>query len=241
MNITDKTILITGANRGIGRALVEEALARGAKRVYAATRRPFTHPDGRVTALTLDITNVSQIREAVGKIDSLDVLVNNAGQDIHDELSDRTTLERLLAVNLLGPYSVTQAFLPLLARSGGALVNVLSLASLAALPFTAAYSITKAAAFSMTQSLRGAWAKRGVRVHAVFPGPIETDMTRNLKIPKASAASTARAILEGVQNDEEDIFPDPMSQSMAESWRNGFSKALERQFGAFVAAEVIQS
>jgi NAD(P)-dependent dehydrogenase (short-subunit alcohol dehydrogenase family) len=89
MNIENKTILITGANRGIGRALVEEALKRGAKRVYAAIRQPFAHSDGRVTPLTLDVTDATQIQEAVKDVGSLDILINNAGVDLHDDLSDR--------------------------------------------------------------------------------------------------------------------------------------------------------
>jgi len=240
MKISDKTILITGANRGIGRALVEEALRRGAKRVYAGTRAPLTHSDERVTPITLDVTDATQIRAAAQEIASLDVLVNNAGLEIHGDLSDRATIDRLLAVNLFGTHGVTQAMLPLLARSRGAIVNVLSMAALAAVPFSPAYSISKAAAFSMTQSLRAAWAKRGVSVHAAVPGPVDTDMTRSLEIPKASAESVARAIWAGVENGEEDIFPDPMSESIAESWRGGVAKALERQFAAFTAEAVVK-
>src|SRR5882757_4835970 len=117
IKITDKVVLITGANRGIGLALVEEALRRGAKRVYAATRVPFSHPDPRVTSLILDITNTEQIREAVEKVGSLDILINNAGISLFDDLGDRTKIERQLAVNLFGPYDMIQAFLPLLVRS----------------------------------------------------------------------------------------------------------------------------
>src|SRR6266851_9681474 len=93
MTIADKTVLVTGANRGIGRALVEEALKRGAKRVYAATRQPFTHLDGRVTPLTLDVTNAGQIQEAVEKVEALDILINNAGVDLNNDMSDRANLE----------------------------------------------------------------------------------------------------------------------------------------------------
>ncbi|HEY0800340.1 MAG TPA: SDR family NAD(P)-dependent oxidoreductase [Steroidobacteraceae bacterium] len=236
MNTNDKTILVTGANRGIGRALLEEALRRGAKRVYAGTRVPLAHSDGRVTPLTLDVTNAIQIQEAVEKIESLDVLINNAAVAVHDDLSDRTGIERNLAVNLFGMYGVTQAFLPLLARSRGAIVNVLSLAALAAVPIMPAYSISKAAAFSLTQSLRAFWAGRGVKVHAVHAGPVDTDMSRELDIPKASPESVARAIFDGVEKGDEDIFPDPMSDSVAESWRNGAAKALERQFAALLEA-----
>ena len=235
MNIENKVVLITGANRGIGRALVEEALKRGAKRVYAATRQPFTHSDGRVRPLTLDVTNAAQIRDAVEKVQALDILINNAGVDLHNDLSDRANLERHLAVNLFGTYGVSQAFLPLVARSQGAVVNILSLAALASVPFTPAYSVSKAAAFSLTQSLRALWTAHGVKVYAVMAGPVDTDMTRYLDIPKFSPESVARGIFDGLQKGEEDIFPDPMSESIAEGWRNGATKALERQFAAYVS------
>src|ERR1700740_3063280 len=154
MNIQNKAILITGANRGIGRALVDEALRRGAKRVYAGTRGPMQHSDTRVTPLTLDVTNESQIQQAVAKVDSLDVLINNAGVAIYDDLSDFDVLAKHLAVNLFGPAHMTQAFLPLLKRSKGAIVNNLSLAALAPLPIIPGYSMSKAAALNMTLSLR---------------------------------------------------------------------------------------
>src|SRR5882757_6347096 len=186
MTIADRTILVTGANRGLGKALVEEALRRGARRVYAGTRQPFAHADRRVTPLILDVTDASQIKAAVEKIEALDILINNAGISLQNDLSDRVALERLLAVNLFGTYDVTQAFLPSLSRSRSAVVKVLSLSSLAAVPFDSLYSISKAAAFSLSQSLRAILAARGVSVHIVLPGPIDTDMARNLDIPKAS-------------------------------------------------------
>src|SRR6266542_773381 len=165
MTIADRAVLVTGANRGIGQVLVEEALRRGAKRVYAGTRQPLVHLDGRVTPLTLDVTNAAQIQGSVERVESLDILINNAGLALYDDLSDRAALERHLAVNLFGTYGVTQAFLPLLTRSRG-------------------------------------------------------------------------AIFDGVEKGEEDIFPDPMSESMAESWRSGAAKALERQYAALVAENV---
>jgi NAD(P)-dependent dehydrogenase (short-subunit alcohol dehydrogenase family) len=239
MTIADKAVLVTGANRGIGRALVEEALTRGAKRVYAATRQPVAHPDARVTPLTIDVTDAAQIQEAVGKVESLDILINNAGLALYDDLSDLTPLEQQLAVNLFGTYRVTQAFLPALTRSRGAIVNVGSVTAFAALPLIPAYSISKAAAFSLSQSMRALLAGRGVTVHAVLAGPVDTDMSRDLDIPKASSESVARAILDGVQNGEEDIFPDPMAASMAESWRTGAAKALEWQFAALLDAQPV--
>jgi NAD(P)-dependent dehydrogenase (short-subunit alcohol dehydrogenase family) len=234
MNIENKTVLITGANRGIGRALVNEALRRGAKRVYAGTRGPLQITDERVIPLTLDVTNSSQIQRAVEEIESLDVLINNAGIAIYDDLSNVEVIEKHLAVNFLGPLRMTQAFLPLLKRSKGAIINNLSLAGLAALPVIPSYSISKAAAFNMTQSLRSHLAGEGVTIHSVILGPIDTDMNRGFEIPKASTESAACGIFDGLEKGEEDIFPDPASLSIAEGWRNGIVKALERQFAAFV-------
>ncbi len=202
--------------------------------MYAGTRQPLDHSDGRVTPLTLDVTDAAQTRAAVERVESLDVLINNAGLALYDDLSDPAVLEQHLAVNLFGTNRVTQAFLPLLTRSRGAVVNVLSDTAFAAFPLVPAYSISKAAAFALTQSLRALLAGRGVTVHAVIAGPVDTDMTRGLDIPKASPESVAQAILDGVENGEEDIFPDPASESLAEGWRSGAAKALERRYAAFV-------
>ena len=227
--ITDRTVLITGANRGLGRALVEEALARGAKRVYAGTRQALTHPDERVTPLILDLTDAAQIQAAVEQIASLDVLINNAGVAIPGGLEDRAALEQHLAVNLFGVYDLTHAVAPLLIRSRGAIVNISSLSALAPVPITPAYSVSKAAAFSLSQTLRMVLADRGVTVHSVLPGPIDTDMVRGWDIPKADPESVARAVFDGMANAEDEIFPDPMSAALAESWRGGAAKELEKQ------------
>ena len=234
MLLKDKRVLITGANRGIGRALVNEALLRGAKRVYAGTRGKLQIDDSRVTPLTLDVTDASQIQRAAEKIDALDVLINNAGIANFDDLTNLDTIEQHLAVNLYGTLKVTRAFLPQLQRSQGAIINNLTIASISALPITPAYSISKAAALSLTQSLRALLASQGVSVHAVVLGPIDTDMARELNVPKASAQSAAQGIFNGLENGEEDIFPDPMSQALADGWRNGVSKSLERQFASFL-------
>jgi len=198
--------------------------------------------DGRVTTLRLDVTDAAQIRAAVDDVDSLDILINNAGLALYDDLSDPVALERQLAVNLFGTYRVTHAFLPLLTRSRGAIVNVGSVTAFAPLPLIPAYSISKAAAFSLSQSLRALralLAGQGVKVHAVLAGPVDTEMSQALDIPKASPESVAQAIFDGVQNEEEDIFPDLMSQSMAQRWRSGAAKALERQFAALVDVEPV--
>jgi NAD(P)-dependent dehydrogenase (short-subunit alcohol dehydrogenase family) len=235
--VRNRTVLITGATGGIGHALVEQALSRGAARVYAGTRRPLAHPDPRVTPLILDVTDAAQIRAAAESVECLDVLVNNAGLGLYADIGDRAALERHLAVNLFGPYDTTHAFLPHLTGSRGAVVNVLSLASLAAVPLDPTYAISKAAAFSFTQSLRTALARHGVRVHAVLPGPVDTAMGPRVDIPKASPESVARAILDAVENGEEDVFPDPFSDAVADGWRSGVAKALEQRFAALAPTE----
>ncbi len=227
--ITGKTVLVTGANRGLGLALVEEALQRGAARVYAAARQPIAHPDERVTPVIIDVTNSAQIQAAVERVESLDILINNAGVSVSDDLRDRSAFERHLAVNLYGTLDVTTAFLPKVTERRGRIVNVISLAATAAVPVLPAYSVSKAALLSLTQSLRALVAGDGVTVQAVMPGPIDTDMIRDLPVPKTAPKLVARDILDGIERGEEEIFPDPMSAMLAAGWRSGVAKELERQ------------
>jgi NAD(P)-dependent dehydrogenase (short-subunit alcohol dehydrogenase family) len=234
MNIASRTVLITGANRGIGRALVDEALKRGAQKVYAAARRPLPVADDRVRPLSLDVTDLSQIRRAAEQVDSLDVLINNAGVAIYDDLSNATVITQHLAVNLFGIVNMTGTFLPLLKRAEGAIINLLSMAGLAPLPIVPAYSLSKAAALNLTQSLRTQLKGQGVSVHAVVLGPVDTEMSRGFEIPKASPTAAAQGIFDGLERGEDEIFPDPTSQSVAEGWRGGVLKALEREFSAFL-------
>jgi NAD(P)-dependent dehydrogenase (short-subunit alcohol dehydrogenase family) len=190
--------------------------------------------DPRVTPLTLDVTNASQIQEAVAAVDTLDVLFNNAGVTIYDDLTNVDVVERHLAVNFLGPLKMINAFLPKLKRSEGAIVNNLSMAGLAPIPAVPSCSISKAGAFNMSQSLRALLAGDGVTVHAVVLGPIDTEMSRGLEVPKASRESAASGIFDGLEKGEDEIFLDPAAQSIADGWRTGAIKALERQFAAFV-------
>ncbi|MDN3243101.1 SDR family NAD(P)-dependent oxidoreductase [Glycomyces tritici] len=237
MTFADTTVLITGANRGVGKALVAEALERGAKRVYAGTRGPLAHPDGRVVPIRLDVTDAGDIRAAAEEIGALDVLVNNAGIALPDALDDSDALERHFAVNCFGPYAVTQAFLPALRRSRGRIVNILSLSGVAAMPLQPTYSMSKAAAFSMTQSLRMLTAGDGISVHAVLLGPTDTDMTRGFDIPKAAPEAVARQVFDGVEKGEEDLFPDPLSASATAGWDGGPTKALERHMATYLAGD----
>jgi NAD(P)-dependent dehydrogenase (short-subunit alcohol dehydrogenase family) len=143
-------------------------------------------------------------------------------------------IQKQLDVNLLGPLKVTQAFLPLLIRSKGAIVNNLSLAAVAPVPVMPGYSISKAAALSLTQSLRALLTRQGVGVHAVIIGSVDTDMNRGFDGPKVSPESAAAGIFDGLEKGEEDIFPDPTSRPLADGWRTGVAKALERRINAIV-------
>jgi NAD(P)-dependent dehydrogenase (short-subunit alcohol dehydrogenase family) len=229
-SVNGSSVLVTGANRGIGAALVEEALDRGATRVYAAMRVVEVSADERVTPLQLDITDAAQIRDAVAAVDELTILVNNAGLALYDDLTDTGAIQRQLDVNLFGPLNVAQAFLPLLTRGGGAIVNNLSVNGVAAFPLIPGYSVSKAAAFSMTQSMRALCVDRGVSVHAVLTGPTDTDMSRGLDAPKASARDVARAIFDGLEAGEDDIFPDPTTLPMAAAWRTGVAAMAAAEF-----------
>lgn len=234
--LQDKTVLITGANRGLGRSLAEEALERGAGVVFAGTRQPLSHPDPRLRPVDLDVTAPDQIRAAAERIGALDVLINNAGIMLPDRPSDAAVLDQHLAVNLWGAEAVTRAFLPSLINTRGRVINLLSVVALAPLPMFTAYAMSKAAAFSQTKALRATHSRDGVRFHAVLAGPIDTDMTRALDIPKTAPADVARAILDAVDRDEDDIFPDPATAALTDPWSTGPDKIIERQFGPLFAA-----
>ncbi len=231
--MSGKSVLVTGASRGIGKALVEEALVRDAARVYAGSRQPGERPDARVVPLILDVTDDAQIRATAHTVTSLDLLVNNAGLALRDDdLSDRALLERHFAVNVFGIFEVTRALLPALTESRGSVLNILSTASWVNLPLLPGYSVSKAAAFSLTQGLRAHLASRGVQVRAAMVGVVDTDMTQGWNGPKASAASVAARIFDGLDRGEDEIFPDALSATVAEQWRGSVFKALEVQFAA---------
>lgn len=240
MKMNDAAALVTGANRGIGKALVGALLARGARRVYAAARDPraleglVAAGEGRVVPLRIDVTAPDQIEAAARLAPDVNVVFNNAG--LLSAFSLLTTpvadLSRELATNFFGSLAVTRAFLPALERAGGgAIVNVLTVVSLASMPALGGYSASKAAAFSMTQALRAELRGRHVDVHAVFPGPVDTEMAREITLPKTSAEDVAQAIVEGVERGDEDICPDPMSRQAFAAWKAG-PKDLERQFAS---------
>jgi|SRR4051794_8331672 NAD(P)-dependent dehydrogenase (short-subunit alcohol dehydrogenase family) len=232
-----QTVLITGANRGLGRALLEEALHRNASLVYAGTRGFFDHFDDRVIPLALDLADFDSVEAAVQAVPTLDVLINNAGVgSLGEDLTDVPLLLQHLQINLIGPMSLTNGLVPALSKSRGRVVNVGSIAAIANLPLMPSYSISKAAALSLAQSQRSLLARHGIRVHLVLAGPLDTDMSRELAIPKADPAAVASAIFEGLLRGDDEIFPDPMSAPLAADWDAGLIKTLERGNAALLPA-----
>jgi len=239
MKIRNSVALVTGANRGIGRALVESLLEQGASRVYATARRlkdleaVVALDPRRVTPLQVDVTNPVELSDAAAKAKDVSLLINNAGVlDFGSVLeAPAEAFARDFEVNFYGPLHSTRSFAPSLIRTKGAVMNVLSVAALASMPGIGVYNASKAAAWSLTQSLRGDLGKKGVQVFGVFPGPVDTDMAREFPMTKATPLDVAREILAGIEAGVEDIFPDVMSKQVYGAWAADH-KAVERQFAA---------
>ena len=237
MKIQGSIALVTGANRGLGKALVSALLEAGAAKVYAAARdaRTVSADSSRIVPLTLDVTKPEQIAAAALKAGDVTLLINNAGalNSFNVLTSSQADLDADFRVQVHGTLAVIKAFLPALERAHGAtIVNVLSLTSLASFPALGGYSASKAAAYSMTQALRPELKKNHIDILAVLPGVIDTDMVKDLPMPKTSPADTATGLLAGVERGDEEIFPDPMAQQMGALWNNSH-KELERAFASF--------
>lgn len=220
MIIANSIAFVTGANRGIGAAFVDALLEAGAARVYAAARSSVSHADPRVIPVVLDVTDAAAIAAAAAHAGDVTLLINNAGALEGGDLfaAGADALERQLSVNALAPLRLSTAFAPALRSSRGAVVNILSVVAWAPMPGLAAYSASKAAAASLTGSLRATLAVDGVGVHAVFPGPVDTAMAAGIDLPKTSPAAVARAVLAGVEAGDADIFPDDFARQIAAGW-----------------------
>ena len=240
MEIRDATALVTGANRGIGRALVGALLHAGVKTVYAASRAPgnlgatLALDPKRVRPVVLDVTNRDQVAALPARLTDVTLLVNNAAVLHFGGILDvpLDTLMAELDTNFYGKLVMARAFAPVIERNGGgAIVNMLTLVALASMPGLSVYNASKAAAWSMTQSLRASLAGKGVAVHGVFPGAVDTDMLAGVEMPKAAPEDVAAAIVAGVAANQEDIFPDAMSARVYAAWKQDH-KAIERQFAS---------
>jgi NAD(P)-dependent dehydrogenase (short-subunit alcohol dehydrogenase family) len=237
MKIQGSTALVTGSNRGLGRALVSALLDAGADKVYAAARdvSRVAAGDPRVVPLALDTSKPEQIAAAARAAGDVTLLVNNAGvsSSMNVLTASQAAMETDFRTNVFGTLAVIKGFLPVLERApdGATIVNVLSLVSLGSFPLMGGYSASKAAAYSITQALRPELRRKRIEILAALPGPIDTDMVKDLPIPKASPVDVARAVLAGVERGEEEIFPDPMAEQMRALWMRS-PKEYERAFAA---------
>ena len=240
MKIAESIILVTGANRGIGLALVETALAKGAAKVYATyrseeNRATLDELGERVVPLHLDLGDPSTIARFSEKVTGLNILINNAGTFTGSDLLENTEeqLRDDLGTNLFGTLAVTKAMLPTLRNEdSAAIVNISSIAGLAAMPSFGGYSASKAALHSMTQSIRGKLKDDGISVHGVYPGPVATRMTEGFDMETTPTSAVAAKILEGIENGVEEIFPDAMAEQVGPLFLSS-PKELERTFAAF--------
>src|SRR5258708_22419146 len=234
--------LVTGANRGIGRALTEALLARGVGKVYATGRNPEALRelrDERLVLLRLDVTDADQISAAADAASDVEIVFNNAGVAFMGGMAESIVIgqaRREMEVNYFGPLQLLQCLAPTLARNGGgAVVNIGSAAGLTNLPFVPTYSASKAALHSLTQAARMLLGAQGTSVFGVYAGPVDTDMSREFPFPKTSPRDVAFAILDGIEAGQEDIFPDPFAVDFGQRFGSS-PKASERQIAAMTAA-----
>jgi NAD(P)-dependent dehydrogenase (short-subunit alcohol dehydrogenase family) len=228
--------LVTGANRGLGSAYVDGLLARGA-RIYACARNaanlaPIVRraPD-RIIPLELDVTDQRSVEAAALRATDVTMLINNAGR--LDQLSlgeagDLSSLRGEMEVNVFGMAAMCLAFAPIIARNGGgAIVNMLSRAAIVPPPHFGTYAASKAAAMSLTHSMRWDYEPMGIKVIGVYAGLIATEMVANIDMPKVSPEAVVSRVLDGVEAGEGDIAVDEPSALLRAQFHAGLEQALE--------------
>ncbi len=210
--ITDKVVVVTGGHRGLGAALVDEVLARGARKVYATSRSPYTDDRPEVHSLQLDVQDPDSVTALAQAAPDAQVIFNNAGIFLPQPLcgSDFEHIDETFEVNVYGPLRTARAFAPILAANGGgAIVNMLSVLSW--LAGAGAYGASKAAAWSLTNSLRIELRPQHIHVLGVHAGFIDTDMAAGIPMDKLSPSDVARLILDGLEADADEVLTDQMT------------------------------
>jgi NAD(P)-dependent dehydrogenase (short-subunit alcohol dehydrogenase family) len=232
--LTDQTILVTGANRGLGREFVDQFLARGAAKIYAAVRDPRSigRHDSRVVPVALDVTDPSAVARAARTTGDVAILVNNAGIASPTPVlsPDTTNLRRELEVNLFGPLAVTAAFADQVAARSGAVVNLASVLSWLALG--ASYSISKAALWSATDAMRLDLDPRGVQVVGVYMGYVDTDMAAGVDAPKTSPADVVTQVLDGIEAGASEVLADRLARDV----RAALHRPVDQRYAQFQPA-----
>ncbi len=238
MNVEGSVVLVTGSNRGIGRAIVDAFLRAGAALVYAGMRKPEPLGLARVESVPLDVTDRNAVRALAERLSNVLIVVNNAGVLLGQPLlatEHPDAAERELQVNYLGTLHVTRAFAPVLKRNGGgAIVNVASILGRVNLPSVGSYSASKAALYSLTQGVRAELSDQGTLVVGVFPAFVDTDMARGVSAPKLTPQQVADEVVQAVQTSVEDVYPGPAVQ--IEQQLRADPKAVEAQFAAMYRA-----
>ncbi|HEX4344012.1 MAG TPA: SDR family oxidoreductase [Solirubrobacteraceae bacterium] len=241
MRIEGATAVVTGANRGIGRAIAEELLARGAAKVYAAVRDVANVTDPRLTPVRLDVTDPAQVAAVAAQLGDVDLVVNNAGiaRPATPLAAKLDGARAELEANFLGLVSTTQAFAPVLAANGGgAFVNVLSVASWVGLPSLSTYSASKAAAWSYTNSARIELKRQDTQVVGVHVGFVDTDLTAGLDVEKVSPQSVAVSALDALEQGRPEAVVDAFSANVKAGLSDDMNlvyPGVEEQFYAVVA------
>jgi NAD(P)-dependent dehydrogenase (short-subunit alcohol dehydrogenase family) len=243
ITIKNKVALVSGANRGIGKEIVIELLARGAKKVYLGVRTAGRAQDlleqygEKVQEIVLDLSKADAALNSVQDLEDVEILINNAGVLDSLEVAGEGAEESLrtnLEVNLYGVVRLTNALLPhLKKKSAAAIVTVGSMASLANMPMIGTYSVSKAAVMSAIQGYRAHLANDPILVAGVYPGPIETDMVKDLEMDKDSPQNVAVAIADGIEAGDETIFPDAMSAEVGPKYFQA-PQEIEKAFAAYI-------
>jgi NAD(P)-dependent dehydrogenase (short-subunit alcohol dehydrogenase family) len=231
-----QTALVTGANRGLGREFVNQLLERGVAKVYAAARDPqaILITDSRVVPLQLDVTDADSVARAAEVASDVSVVVNNAGILAAAPVLnyDTSQLRRELEVNLFGPLAVTSAFADSVAERSGVVVNVASVLSWLALG--GSYSVSKAALWSATDSMRLELGRRGVQVVGVHMGYVDTDMATGVDAPKTAPADVVRQVLDGIEAGALEVMADDMTREV----RGGLHQPVNARYAAFLPEAV---
>ncbi len=218
MDVQGSVALVTGANRGLGKACAEALLAAGAAKIYAGARDPRTVTDRRLTPVRLDVTNVDDIAAAAERCADADLLVNNAGIMLATPILDpgsEAALRAEMEVNVFGMLAMARAFAPILARNGGgAIVNMLSVVSWHIYPFNATYGASKHAALAVTDALRVQLKAQGTRVVGVYAGFLDTDMAARVDGPKTAPLHVALRMLDGLRTGADHVFGDAYAERM---------------------------
>ncbi|HEY0146614.1 MAG: SDR family oxidoreductase [Methylovirgula sp.] len=224
MNIEGSVALVTGANRGLGKVLVEQLRACGAKKIYAGARDPSKVAHSGVEPVKLDITSAADVEAAAKALSDVTLVINNAGVASFSSLADDGSLEiarKAMETNYFGTLRVANAFAPILAKNGGgALVNMLSVLTWITYPSLAAYCASKSAAWALTNALRQELKAQGTLVVGVHAGLIDTDMAAGVEAPKVTPEQVAKAILDGVAAGHEEVLSDDPSRHIKAALSN---------------------